>query len=214
MENKPAKINLGELCTQLELASKIDSLNSLLNQTPPSAWLKEHKGVKYQPIERVRNNVLTIFQDYDWTITEVKVIANSILVTGFIEYTNPVTGRIAKKSGVGAWPIQLKAGSNPTDFDKIVQDAIQKNAPAAESLAFKNACKKIGRLFSDGADEDIIFNPVYSTAFENKRAENVENFDEKTLDTELKINQAIAGGLITKERGKELKAALKGELAI
>lgn len=41
---------------------------------------------------------------------------------------------------------------------------------------------------------------------------NIEDFDDSGLDTELKINQAAAGGLITKERAKALKTQLKGEL--
>lgn len=212
METKPTKINLPALCANLELSAKVDSLNTLLNQRPPQSWLKTHKGVQYQPVERVKNNLITIFQDYDWEIKNVQVVANSILVYGDLYVINPITGRTRKVSGIGAWPIQLKAGSNPTDFQNIVQDAIQKNAPAAESLALKNAAKKLGELFGDGKEEEVVFNGVYANAQEAQLRERVENFDESTLDTELKITQAAAGGLITKDRAKALKAQLKGVL--
>ena len=157
MSNKP---NQPAIVSDLGIAAKVDNLNSLLNQKPPKQWLKTHKGVQYQPIERVKNNLTTIFQDYDWAIKDVRIVANSILVFGTLSITNPVTGRVRNLDGVGAWPIQLKAGSNPMEIANIVQDAIQKNAPAAESLALKNAASKLGNLFSDGTNA-VDFNPIY-----------------------------------------------------
>ena len=88
-------------------------------------------------------------------------MANSILVYGTLSITNPITGRVRNLSGVGAWPIQLAKGSKPLEIEKIIQDAIQKNAPAAESLALKNAASKLGKLFTDGGS-DVEFTGMYS----------------------------------------------------
>lgn len=88
-------------------------------------------------------------------------MANSIMVYGTLSVVNPITGRIRNVDGVGAWPIQLDSGAKPLEIEKIKQDAIQKNAPAAESLALKNAAKKLGNLFGDGQG-DIEFEGVYS----------------------------------------------------
>jgi hypothetical protein len=158
-ENK--KPNLPAIVKDLGLSVKMDSLNALLNTSPPKSWLKEHKGNTYQPIERVKNNLVTIFQDYDWEIKSCSIMANSILVYGTLSITNPITGRIRNLSGVGAWPIQLAKGSKPLEIENIIQDAIQKNAPAAESLALKNAAAKLGKLFTDGGS-DVEFNGMYS----------------------------------------------------
>lgn len=155
------KVQVATLTKDLGLAIQVDSLNMLLNTTPPKTWFKNHKGNDYLPIDRVKNNLITIFQDYDWEIQTVQVIANSICITGNLYVINPVTGRQRKLAGIGAWPIQLKSGSAPTDFNQIIQDAIQKNAPAAESLALKNAAQKLGKLFGGGNDE-IEFAPAYS----------------------------------------------------
>jgi len=155
------KVHLTTLTKDLGLAVQVDNLNTLLNTPAPKAWFKNHKGNDYLPIDRVKNNLITIFQDYDWEIQSVQVIANSICITGNLYVINPVTGRTRKLAGIGAWPIQLKAGSAPTDFNSIIQDAIQKNAPAAESLALKNAASKLGKLFGGGNDE-IEFQPAYS----------------------------------------------------
>lgn len=155
------KVALATLTKDLGLAVQVDNLNTLLNTQPPKTWYKNHKGNDYLPIDRVKNNLITIFQDYDWEIQNVQVIANSICVTGNLYVVNPVTGRTRKLAGIGAWPIQLKSGSAPTDFNSIIQDAIQKNAPAAESLALKNAASKLGKLFG-GGNEEIEFAPAYS----------------------------------------------------
>lgn len=156
-----SKLNFPALVQDLGIAAKVDNLNTLLNQTPPKAWLKTHKGVAYQPIERVKNNLITVFQDYDWSIKDVRLVANSILVFGTLSVVNPVTGRTRNLDGVGAWPVQLDSGAKPLEIEKIKQDAIQKNAPAAESLALKNAASKLGKLFSDGGT-DVEFKPIFT----------------------------------------------------
>lgn len=203
MENKPQKPNLPALIIDLGLSVKVDNFNMLLNQTPPASWLKEHKGVRYQPIERVKNNIITLYQDYDWSIKDVRIVANSILVFGTLSVVNPVTGRTTNKDGVGAWPIQLKAGSKPLEIENIIQDAIQKNAPAAESLALKNAASKLGKLFTDGSS-DVEFNPIFA-----REEKTPEPIDPETLQTETDILKALSLGQITKEQSKKMLEALK-----
>lgn len=155
------KPNLPAIVKDLGLAVQVDTLNTLLNQSPPRDWLRVHKGNQYQPIDRVKNSLTTVFLEYDWSIKTVQIVANSILVTGSLSVVNPITGRPRCVDGIGAWPIQLAKGSKPLEIENIVQDAIQKNAPAAESLALKNAASKLGKLFSDGQSE-VDFNPMYS----------------------------------------------------
>jgi hypothetical protein len=155
------KPNLPAIVKDLGLSVKMDSLNTLLSSTPPQSWLSVHKGVTYQPIDRVKNSLITIFQDYDWSIKNVQIMANSVLVFGTLSVINPITGRTRNVDGVGAWPIQLKSGSTPMQIENIIQDAIQKNAPAAESLALKNAASKLGKIFTDGGSE-VEFNGMYS----------------------------------------------------
>lgn len=158
---KTSKPNLPAIVQDLGLAVKVDSLNKLLSQPPSVAWLKTHQGVQYQPVAQVKNSLIVIFQDYDWSIKNVQIMANSILVYGTLSVINPITGRMRHVDGVGAWPIQLDSGAKPLEIEKIKQGAIQKNAPAAESLAFKNAAKKLGNVFGDGKD-DVEFDGVYS----------------------------------------------------
>lgn len=158
---KETKPNLPAIVKDLGLAVQVDSLNKVLNQSPPSGWLKSHKGVQYQPVERVKSNLIVVFQEFDWSIKDIRLVANSILVFGTLSVVNPVTGKTRNVDGVGAWPIQLDSGAKPLEIEKIKQDAIQKNAPAAESLAIKNAAKKLGNIFGDGKD-DLEFEGLYS----------------------------------------------------
>ena len=60
---------------------------------------------------------------------------------------NPIAGGWLSYPGVGAVPIELKGGSDPTDFSQINPKALHKNVPAALSFAISNAAKKIGKLF-------------------------------------------------------------------
>lgn len=155
------KVQVATLTKDLGLAIQVDSLNVLLNTQPPKSWFKVHKGIEYIPIDRVKNNLITIFQDYDWSIKDVRIMANSVVVFGTLSVVNPVTGRVRNLDGIGAWPIQLDSGAKPLEIEKIKQDAMQKNAPAAESLAIKNAAQKLGKLFGGGAD-DVDFVPNYA----------------------------------------------------
>jgi hypothetical protein len=155
------KINLPALVQDLGIAIKVDNFNTLLNADPPASWYKTHNKRDYIPIDRVKNTLTIIYQDYDWEIQDVRVIANSIVVWGNLYIVSPITGKQRKLAGIGAWPIQLRSGSDPTDFSAIISDAIQKNAPAAESLALKNAASKLGKIFG-GGDQDIDFVGIFS----------------------------------------------------
>jgi len=161
--SKQPKVQIQSLAKDLGVSVKMDNLNTLLNTPAPKEWIKVYQGNEYIPIDRVKNNLITIFQDFDWCIKDVKVIANSIVVYGTLSVINPITGRTRNLDGVGAVPIQLKAGANPTDFTQVNATAIQKNAPAAESFAFKNAAQKLGKLFGGGSD-GIDFEPKYSAS--------------------------------------------------
>lgn len=121
-----------------------------INKQPPAAWVAEHpyiKNYKYIPIDRVEYLLRSIFQFWEWQVVEFRVIANSIAVHGRLRVQHPVTGEYMQYDGLGAVDIQLKSGSTPTDFNNIVSGAIQKNLPAAESYALKDAAEKIGTLF-------------------------------------------------------------------
>ena len=148
MENKlPA---LQDLYNDKALAKKESDLNTLLNHEPKKEWLRLHpvaKGVKYMPIERIEYLLTSIFQVWNVEIKEIKLIANSVVVTVRLYYKNPLTGNMQFHDGIGASPLQTEKNAGAIEFDKIKSNAVMLAAPAAESYAVKDAAEKLGKLF-------------------------------------------------------------------
>lgn len=133
------------------LVLKQNELNIILNSDPHPSWVKEHPMVswlKYLPIERVEYLLTCIFARWESHIKEVKLIANSIVVTVELRCQNPLdsTDWIIQH-WVGAMPIQTEKWAWAINFDKMRSNAIQIWAPAAESYAIKDAAEKLWKIF-------------------------------------------------------------------
>ena len=167
MENKlPA---LQDLYNDKALAKKESDLNTLLNHEPKKEWLRLHpvaKGVKYLPIERIEYLLTSIFQVWNVEIKEIKLIANSVVVTVRLYYKNPLTGDMQFHDGIGASPLQTEKNAGAIEFDKIKSNAVMLAAPAAESFAVKDAAEKIGKLFGKDLNRaDVIMYDKISDKF-------------------------------------------------
>jgi hypothetical protein len=131
-------------------------LQLLLNEEPPLEWLKGHPTAKndkgdpvlYLPIDRI-DQLLTDIYAGSWTeIINTNLSQHSIQVTLRLFVVNPLNGRTEHTDGIGA-------ASNRV--------GIEAAAPIAESLAKKNAAKKLGRLFGrdlsrefEGMGRDVV----------------------------------------------------------
>lgn len=158
-------------------------LNVILNQEPPKEWLKEHpfaKGVKYLPIERVEYLLTRIFINWNVEIKTVQIVANSVVVTVRLYYQDVFSENMLWQDGVGAAPIQTKSGAGAMEWDKTLNDAVMKAAPAAESYAIKDAADKIGKLF--GKDLNRADKIMYDSLIPNQEKEkkHEEIFEEVT----------------------------------
>lgn len=152
---------LEELYQDIELASKFNDLNKLLNCQPKPEWLKVNKFANnstYLPIGIVEYLLTSIFIKWRVEIKEVQVIANSVVVAVRLHVLDPVTGEWDWQDGVGASPIQTAKGAAATDFSQVNTAAVQMAAPAAESYAFKDAAEKLGRLFGKDLNRNDIIN--------------------------------------------------------
>ena len=141
---------LNELYADKDKVVKQNELNIILNSEPKVDWLKTHPITKknYMPIERLEYLLTAIFGTWNIEVKEVKLIANSVVVTVRLFVKNPITGETEYQDGVGAAPIQIKReGKTAIDFENMQTNAIQIGAPAAESYAFKDAAEKFGKLF-------------------------------------------------------------------
>ncbi len=142
--------SLNDLYDDRVFAVKQNKLNIILNAEPKAEWIKEHpfvKNLKYLPIERVEYLLTMIFTKWRVEVKEVKLVANSVLVTIRLFVKDPISGEWDWQDGVGAMPIQVQKGSGATEFDKMNSSAVQIGSPAAESFAIKDAAEKFGKIF-------------------------------------------------------------------
>lgn len=153
MENKPVKRplpQLEELYSDLQIASKYNELNRLLNAAPKPEWIFENKyanNSKYIKVGTIEYLLTSIFIKWRVEVRQVQVIANAVVATVRLYVLDPITGEWDWQDGVGAAPIQTKTGAPATDFAQVNTGAVQMAAPAAETYAFKDAAEKFGRLF-------------------------------------------------------------------
>lgn len=160
-----------DLYGEIEIKEKENALNVLLNQPPKSDWVKTHpmfSNVKYIPIERVEYLLTRIFMKWRVEVKEIKLIANSVVVTVRLHYISVVTNEWEYQDGIGAAPLQTDKGAGAIEFDKIKNDAVMKAAPAAESYAVKDAAEKIGKLFGKDLNraDQILYDSLIKT-FDN-----------------------------------------------
>lgn len=136
----------------------IDSFKQLVNTTPPKQWIKVNKhsnNAKYLPIRIVEELLTEIFPFWQAEQQgEPKIMANSIVISVQLKVFNPLLGQWLTYPGVGAVPVELEKGADPTDISKIKPKALHKNVPAALSFAISNAAKKIGPLFGSHLNSD------------------------------------------------------------
>jgi hypothetical protein len=161
---------LDDLYGDIELASKLNDLNKLLNAPPKPEWVQINKfanNSKYLPIERVEYLLTSIFIKWRREILSCQVMANSVVVTVRLFVLNPITVEWEYQDGIGASPIQTKAGAAATDFGQVNTLAVQMAAPAAASYAFKDAAECYGKLFGKDLNrkDEINYAPTLESKF-------------------------------------------------
>lgn len=153
-------LKIKDLYADLVTAQKNDALTTLLNQPPKKEWVKVHpfiKGYNYLPIERVEFLLKTIFKRYRIEITGQGQSFNGVWVTVRVHYIHPLTGEWDFHDGIGAAQLQTKSGTSPTDLQNINNGALSMAFPIAKTLAIKDGCDHLGKLFgSDLNRKDII----------------------------------------------------------
>lgn len=134
----------------LNLNKEENQFQVLLNQNPPEKFIKineKAQNSKYVPIDKVEYLLTALFINWRVEVLNYSLIANSIAVHVRVFYVSPVSGLELHQDGLGAWPIQTKAGCSPVDFNNITHAAIQMALPSAKSLAIRDATDHIGRIF-------------------------------------------------------------------
>ena len=142
-----------------------DAFLKVLNQNPPTKWIKKHPmgGYEYIPIEIIENTLTQLFQEWSVEVKQVQQILNSVAVTVRVHYKDPLTGEMSFQDGVGAMPAQSDKGTI-LSIGTVKSNAIQIGLPAAKSFAIKDAVEHIGKLFGRdiGRKNSLEFIPRYS----------------------------------------------------
>jgi hypothetical protein len=146
---------IAELTEDRDLAKKTDDFNYLVNQNPPQKWVKEHpyiSGHLYLPIDKVELMLKRLFKRYRIEVKNTKMMMNAVVCTVRVHYFHPVTSEWEWQDGIGADELQTQkdTGSLKSDMSNVQRGAVPMSAPIAETIAIKDACHKIGRIF--GAD--------------------------------------------------------------
>lgn len=167
MENKPAKLpKINDLVSVDNDKILQNDLMVLLNQEPPAQWIKEHPFAKvpYLPIEKVEYLLNSIFINWRVEILTATICVNSFVTTVRLHVQNPITGDWTFHDGIGAQPLQVNSGANPTDISQLKSNAVQLAAPISKSYAIKDAADHLGRLF--GRDVSRKEKQSYDSLFE------------------------------------------------
>jgi hypothetical protein len=150
IQDKRPLPKIDELYKDVALVSHQNDLNRLLNCEPKKDWVRDHpfaNNVKYIPIVVIEYLLTSIFVKWRVEIRSSKTIANSVVVEVRLHVQDPISGDWDWQDGIGAAPIQTEKGASPTAFDKVLNDAVMKAAPSAESYAVKDAAEKFGKIF-------------------------------------------------------------------
>ena len=150
-EVKRSLPTISEIYDDKALIGQQNDLNIILNSDPAKSWVKNHpyiEWLKYIPIERIEYLLTCIFVRWEVVVKDVKLIANSVVVTITLRCQDPINpDRWITQDWVGAMPIQVSKGKWATEFDYMSSGAIQMWAPSAESFAIKDAAEKLGKIF-------------------------------------------------------------------
>lgn len=168
---------LSELYGDVELASKFNDLNKLLNNAPKPEWVQINKfanNSKYLSIAVVEYLLTSIYIKWRLEVKETTVIANSVVVTVRLHVLNPITNDWDWQDGIGASPIQTAKGAAATDFSQVNTSAVQMAAPAAESYALKDAAEKFGKIFGKDLNrrDEMNYQPMQESKFQDVQKKN------------------------------------------
>lgn len=209
-----------DLVADVGEAFKNDQFKLLVNQEPPKQWLKINKFANnsvYVPIDKVEYLLDKIIQHWKVEILETKPLFNSVMVTVRLHYKHPIDGSWYFHDGVACKELQTKKDSGvlKPDFSNINSGALEIAAPIAKTMAIKDACDHIGKIFGRDLNrkdtmafmasyEEPLIDKQKSTIDEIKEAiENATDYEDlKVLQRQhVKIN--INGelmGLIAKKK--------------
>lgn len=195
-----ALTTFGDLHQDIEQAFKNDEFKTLLNKQPPEAWISKNamaNNSRYLPIDKTEFLLDKIFQMWKVEVLREGTMFNSVYVTVRVHYLHPIDQQWYYHDGVGAKDLQKDSGTT-LSMETIKGAAVQMALPTAKSLAIKDACDHLGKLFGRDLNRKntIDFIPGYlkPETTNNKEEERLLSLIEscKTQSALLKLKSACS----------------------
>ena len=152
-EGKEQGLTIGRTTLEISPAleqdrERVENFLKKMHQSPAPSTIKVNKfagNSSYLGVSQLEMEIDKFYLGI-WNFIPVgqgsQVLINSVTYDGILEVFHPVLGIWIKRAGTGAVPIQIvKETGLPQD------KSIQKAVGAAKSMAFKNACKSLGKRF-------------------------------------------------------------------
>lgn len=205
-----------DLFNDIELAREQDALMVLLNQEPPTKWIKEHpyiKGYRYLPIDKIEFLLKRIFKKYCIEVLREGTSFNGVYVVVRVHYQNPITGQMDFHDGIGATQLQTAKGTSPADLANINNGALAMAYPLAKTVAIKDACDHFGKSFGsdlnrkDTLDYGIDTKLSYSKPILEFGTKEYDNHYSKLLEGTITIDVIKQHYSLSTEVEKALKDA-------
>ena len=189
MTKEIEKVKTQELEPKYKFA-KIEQFGTFVNRQPKSEEIKVNKyagNSKYLPISFIETTLDELFM-MDWTTEnfQYQVVANELIGSLELVFTHPISGRVIRRVGAAAVPIQMKKGSDVSQFENKIHNTLVKDFPHLKASCLANAARSIGKLF--GRDLNRKDNDTYQPMFlggVQKEASSVSDKIEKCKNLEV-----------------------------
>jgi len=156
-----------------KMSEQLQDYLSVVNYQPPKSQIEAHPLIQnhtHLPISFVEMHLDRIFiAGWDWIKDSGGLIVtqHTVIFSGTLSVVHPVTMRENKRNGVGSMPIIWK--DDVTGGDIANAEGIA--ASIARSMAIKNACKSIGKLFgrelNRATGASVNYSPLYKDPVAN-----------------------------------------------
>lgn len=148
---------------ETDLLKRLDSITTnhelfeLLNEQPPTDWIKTHPEIteyRYLSIDKVELLLKTIFKfNYKIELVDHKELFNTVSVVMRVHYKEfDEPNRWLHFDGAAAE--EPERGKASSDFGEFTPYAIAKAFPSAKSNAIRNACLSFGNLFGNNLNRN------------------------------------------------------------
>jgi len=189
-----------ELYANPALALAQDQVSVILNQPPPQNWIKKHPYIDnylYLPIDKTEFLLRKLFKKSRIEILREGTAFNGVYVVVRVWYQDIISGEMEYHDGIGSIHLQVKKGSSPADLANINNGALSMAFGTAKSIAIKDACDHLGKIF--GAD--LNRKDTIGFSFDTKLEEVAHTKEEQRL-----------AKLIEKAKDRETLEGLKAHL--